>query len=233
MAALENSGWKEKLIKRKAHAWSPTFSLSYRLGDNGRLYGRWAQTARMPSSFEDISGFSASRRSYKMKPERGTNLKIDYVTIYGTSCRAILKMPILSWAWYKNTIRNPIDRGDELTFIQRDKWATSGLELSSRCDNGKFFAELGANYLLSNRVCDENQVARTDVDFGQSPKCIDGGFPLGYMYNYGIAEIQFQFAGGRPFLRPQAGSGRPPDLPYRLQAFGGSERVCPKILSQF
>lgn len=209
MAALENSGWKEKLIKRKAHAWSPTFSLSYRLADNGRLYGRWAQTTRMPSSFEDISGFSASRRSYKMKPERGTNLEIGYVhnlrdILPGNPENADIKL-----AWYKNTIRNPIDRGDELTFIQRDKWATSGLELSSRYDNGKFFAELGANYLLSNRVCDENQAARTDVYFGQSPKCIDGGFPLGYMYNMELPKYNFNLlVGGRFFDRKLEAGGR-------------------------
>lgn len=207
MSALENAGWKRKMANRRGHAWSPTFSLSYRIGDNGRIYGRWARTTRMPSIFEDLSGASASRPSYKMKPETGTNLELGYVhnlsgILPGNPDKADVKL-----VWYRNDIRNFIDRGYGMVFIQRDRWTTSGLELSARYDNGRFFAEAGANYLLSNRVCDTAQAAQTDIYYGSSPECIDGGFPGGYMYNMELPRYSFNLVLGGRFFNQKLEAG--------------------------
>ncbi|MDO4640867.1 MAG: TonB-dependent receptor [Neisseria sp.] len=203
MAALEHSGWKQKRVeKRKGHAWSPIFSISYRLTDNIRLYGRWAQNTRMPSIFESTSGFSSSAQGYKRKPEVGTNLEFGYVHNLRDILPGKAESADIKLAYYRNTIRNAIDRGDNLEFIQRDKWSTSGLELSGRYDNGRFFAEAGANYVLNNRVCDSNEAALVDVYYGKSPLCVEGGFPGGYMYNMALPKYTFNvLLGGRFFDR--------------------------------
>lgn len=48
-------------------------SASVHLTDDLRLYGRYAETVRMPSLFEDTVGFSGSSTphiGYRYKPER-------------------------------------------------------------------------------------------------------------------------------------------------------------------
>lgn len=207
MPALENAGWKEKTAEHKGHAWSPTFSLSYRIGDNGRAYGRWARTTRMPSIFEDLSGASASRTSYKMKPETGTTLELGYVHNLSSILPGRPENADIKLAWYRNDIRNFIDRDYGMVFVQRDRWTTSGLELSARYDNGRFFAEAGANYLLSNRVCDLNQAAKTDIYYGTSPECVDGGIGGGYVYNMELPRYSFNLLLGGRFFNQKLEAG--------------------------
>lgn len=171
---------------KKRHAWAPVFSVSARLTDNSRIYSRYAQSVRMPSIFEDTSGFSKGSADIgapfinSFKPERATNIEVGYahnLAAYFPSAR----YADLRFSYYHTTVKNIIDRIDDNLFWQFDKMKTSGLELQGRVDTGRWFLNVGGNYNLSQKVCDKGEALALDPLYGRIPECIEGGFPTGFL----------------------------------------------------
>ncbi|CAM3879456.1 hemoglobin/transferrin/lactoferrin receptor protein [Kerstersia gyiorum] len=171
---------------KKRHAWAPVFSISARLTDNSRIYSRYAQSVRMPSIFEDTSGFSKGAADIgapfasSFKPERATNIEVGYahnLTSYLPSARHA----DIRFSYYHTTVKNIIDRIDDNLFWQFDKMKTSGLELQGRLDTGRWFFNVGGNYNLSQEVCDKGEALALDPLYGRIPECIEGGFPTGFL----------------------------------------------------
>ncbi|UOO80941.1 TonB-dependent receptor [Uruburuella testudinis] len=196
------SGANTQVDKRKASSgWSPVLSASYRLNDNHRIYGRWTQATRMPSLFESTVAFSAGfLGTQQIKPEKATNVEVGYVYDFRNLFDKQPASADIKLAWYRNSIKNPIDRDVNLFFIQVDKWETSGLELQARYDNGRFFTDIGASYTLKNRICDEDQAALYDPYQGRIPNCVEDGFRSGYIQNMQPPKYSFNWGvGGRFF----------------------------------
>lgn len=55
------------------------------------------------------------------------------------------------------------------------------MELQSRFDNGRFFTDLSLAYNLKNKVCDEDNAVKQYFSSGVYKKCVDDGFPNGYL----------------------------------------------------
>lgn len=191
---FEADAWKPK-PKARAHGFSPMISASYRFNnDYSRVYTRLAQQVRMPTLFETTIGFSAIVDAGKpVKPERGTLFEIGYVhdlRQWLPSARtADIKL-----AYYNNTIKDVIDRSDagEIGFRNSrvmqitnfNKQKVSGLELQSRYDNGRFFADLSLGYILKNDVCDAHEAQWSSRAFRRDvPACVPNGFNAGYLQN--------------------------------------------------
>ncbi|MDU8924155.1 TonB-dependent receptor [Pasteurellaceae bacterium LIM206] len=183
---LKESEKLTKVEKKRGHAFSPAFSATAFLTDNSRVYVRYVQYARMPSIFEDTIGFSASANSAtrfknaSLKPEKARNIEVGYVYdfshYFNNPTKADIKL-----SYYHNETKNVIDRDVNFKFVQLDKRKLSGVELQARYDNGDFFADLGIEYRLKNKVCDANTAVELDPVQLRVPHCITGGFAWGYL----------------------------------------------------
>lgn len=181
-------------------SWQPVLSASVRLGDNARVYARYAKTQRNPSIFESTMGFSSNALIWPLKPEKGTNIELgythDFSELLGADRYADLKI-----AYFNNTIKDVIDRDSYFNLYNLDKQKISGLELQSRYDNGKFFADFSANYYLENKVCDESLAVQAELYYQRPvPNCVKGGFTDSYLRNMAPPKYSLNLTLGGRFL---------------------------------
>ena len=172
------------LKQSNSGGWQPVLAATAWLSDHARVYARYAKTERMPSMFETTVGFSASPvyRGSALKPERGTNIEVGYIhdltEWFETANFADFKI-----AYFRNDIKDVIDRDQAFSLRNIDKQKVSGLELQSRYDSGRFFADFSASYFLKNEVCDESTAISQDPYYGRINSCVKDGFYNSYLRN--------------------------------------------------
>ncbi|HEX7783916.1 MAG TPA: TonB-dependent receptor [Sphingobium sp.] len=190
--------------KRKSgNAWAPTASATLYLSDSSRAYLRYAQAVRFPSMFESTVGFSASINPLAdLKPERIHSWEAAYIQdlrpllgLHGEDQHADIKL-----TWYHNTTHNVIERDTHLMFSNLDKQVIAGFELQARFDNGRFFTELSAGHMTTNKVCDESAAATLDPTFGRAPDCVKYGFIAGFLLTQAMPEDTVNWSVGGRFL---------------------------------
>lgn len=181
-----------ELRKTKDSAWAPQLSAAIRLNDQNRIYVRYAEEYRMPSLFESTVGFSANLPYIGLKPEHTFSTEVGYIydssNLFKTARQADIKL-----AYFNNKTENVIERNSNLMFTNMEQQTLSGLELQSRFDNGRFFTDLSLAYNLKNKVCDEDSAVRkyTSPGYQVYKKCVDDGFPNGYLVTMATPKISF------------------------------------------
>ena len=149
---------------RHSAGWEPYLTATLKLSDDIRLYGRYAERLRFPSMYESTFGFSSSPSLlYRLKPERIRSVEAAYIQNFsplfglgGNDQRADFKL-----VYFRNTVDDIIDNSstDASVFDNLDRQVIDGVELQARLDTGRFFFDLGAARILSNRVIDESTTA--------------------------------------------------------------------------
>lgn len=164
--------------------WQPVISATAWLTDHSRIYARYAKTQRMPSMFETTVGFSANPiyLGTGLKPEKGTNIEIGYIHDLSELLDAD-RFADLKIAWFRNSIKDVIDRDQFFSLRNIDKQVIEGIELQSRYDNGRFFADFSASYFLKNEVCDNSTAISMDPYYGRVQSCVKDGFYNSYLRN--------------------------------------------------
>lgn len=201
----------ETAQKVKDSGWAPQLGASLHLTDNNRLYVRYAEEYRLPSLFESTVGFSALMPYQPIKPEHAFNYEVGYVydmrDWLSSARNADLKL-----AYYYNKTKNVIERNQNLIFTNMDEQKLSGLELQSRFDNGAFFTDLSLAYNLKNQVCDSNSAIDKMINSGTVQtdqgmqfrdaykRCVDDGFPNGYLVTMSTPELSAHALLGARFL---------------------------------
>lgn len=201
----------ESAQKVKDSGWAPQLGASIHLTENNRLYARYAEEYRLPSLFESTVGFSAMMPYQAIKPEHAFNYEVGYVydmrNLFSSARNADIKL-----AYYYNKTKNVIERNQNLIFTNMDEQKLSGLELQSRFDNGAFFTDLSLAYNLKNEVCDTNSAidkminngtVQTDqgIQFRDAyQRCVDDGFPNGYLVTMSTPELSANALLGARFL---------------------------------
>lgn len=201
----------ETAQKVKDSGWAPQLGASLHLTDNNRLYVRYAEEYRLPSLFESTVGFSALMPYQAIKPEHAFNYEVGYVydmrDWLSSARNADLKL-----AYYYNKTKNVIERNQNLIFTNMDEQKLSGLELQSRFDNGAFFTDLSLAYNLKNQVCDSNSAIDKMINSGTVQtdqvmqfrdaykRCVDDGFPNGYLVTMSTPELSAHALLGARFL---------------------------------
>ena len=114
--------------------------------------------------YESTFGFSSSPSLlYRLKPERIRSVEAAYIQDFsplfglgGNDQRADFKL-----VYFRNTVDDIIDSSsvDPGVFDNFDRQVIDGVELQARLDTGRFFFDLGAARILSNRVIDESTAA--------------------------------------------------------------------------
>lgn len=179
-----------EVTKTKDSAWAPQLSAAIRLNDHNRIYMRYAEEYRMPSLFESTVGFSANLPYAGLKPEHTFNTEIGYIydarNFFKKARYADIKL-----AYFHHRTENVIERDKNLMFTNMEQQTLSGLELQSRFDNGNFFTDLSIAYNLKNKVCDEDNAVKQYLSSGVYKKCVDDGFPNGYLVTMATPELSF------------------------------------------
>lgn len=145
----------------------------------------------MPSLFESTVGFSATLPYLGLKPEHSFSTEVGYVFdargLFNTARYADIKL-----AYFHHKTEDVIERDSNLMFTNLEKQTLEGLELQSRFDNGRFFTDLSIAYNLKNKVCDEsNAINNYTMNNGAYSKCVDDGFPNGYLVTMATPELSF------------------------------------------
>jgi hemoglobin/transferrin/lactoferrin receptor protein len=165
----------------KNHGWQPMLSATWHWSEQQRVYLSYTEALRFPSMFESTLGFSASVNKWRLlEPEHSHNIELAYIHYFA---QADVKL-----TYYHNRTENVIERDGDLRFSNLDQQTLRGIELQGRTDQGLWFADLGAAYLLENEVCDATSGAITDTHRLTDKKplagdCVHGGFQ-GYSANY-------------------------------------------------
>ncbi|WEK31534.1 MAG: TonB-dependent receptor [Candidatus Pseudomonas phytovorans] len=173
----ENDRWS-KPDKLQGTAWTPMFGATFLLTDRARIYIRYSEFVRFPSVYEATqSTFGGLRRASAVGPEHSYNWEAGYVH----DLRGF--MPDFRYAdfrinYYKNEIRDFIDRDYYFNIVQFDKKKYSGIELQTRFDTGRYFVNLGGTYRLKQELCDKEYAATLEPFFQRDySTCVTAGFP--------------------------------------------------------
>ncbi|MEO3357979.1 TonB-dependent receptor [Acinetobacter haemolyticus] len=201
----------ESVNKVKDSGWAPQLSAAIQLTENNRLYARYAEEYRLPSLFESTVGFSAMMPYQAVKPEHAFNYEVGYVydmrDWFSSARNADFKL-----AYYYNKTKNVIERNQNLIFTNMDEQKLAGLELQSRFDNGAFFTDLSLAYNLKNEVCDSNSAIDRMINSGTVQtdhgiqfrdayqRCVDDGFPNGYLVTMSTPELSAHALFGARFF---------------------------------
>lgn len=209
-------------VKRKSgHAWSPVFSIGWEMTDYSRVYARYAEDKRFPSMFEDTVGFTTGVRDYvNLKPERSRNFEVGY--IYDLSWLPNVQAADIKLSYYDMKLNDVIERDAYMFISQIDEQRSKGIELQARFANEKYFANIGVNYNLKNKTCDESSAMALDPT-GGFPTCVDGGFPNGFLRTSMVPKYSVNLSVGGKFFGDQLEVSS--DFNYHSKARNGQEEA--------
>ncbi|WP_025127919.1 TonB-dependent receptor [Pseudomonas sp. PH1b] len=174
-------------------AFAPAFGINLEVLPDTFLYASYTRGFRMPSLFETGHGVQQTTPGKGLKPERSSNWEIGASTLQKglllDNDTAALKV-----AYFNNTIKNYITRYYDPTpglwglmrFSNTDSYKTSGLELQTRYDAGRMFADLSSTYYLKTETCDAAFAATLRAasnpykDLSGTPDCTPGSFMGSY-----------------------------------------------------
>ncbi|NVZ69136.1 TonB-dependent receptor [Pseudomonas costantinii] len=174
-------------------AFSPAVGFNLEVAPDTFVYASYTQGMRMPSLFETSQGVLQTMPGKGLKPERSSNWEIGVSTMQKgllvDNDSAAIKV-----AYFNNTIKNYITRYYDpspglmglMRFSNTDSYKTSGLELQSRYDAGRVFADLSSTYYIMTETCDSAFAARLRAssnrynDLSGTPNCTPGSFMGSY-----------------------------------------------------
>jgi len=166
--------------KKRGHAWMPQFGVTLFPTENTRIYVRYAEFARFANLFEATQS-ARSRKGGELataatSPERAYNWEVGYTHDLSPYLSG-LRYADFRINYFHSVIKDYIDRDYRFNIVQFDKKKMSGIEMQTRIDSGKYFASLGANYLIEQKMCDEDYASYISPIENHVPACVDGGFP--------------------------------------------------------
>ncbi|WP_109402178.1 TonB-dependent receptor domain-containing protein [Proteus terrae] len=165
-------------------AFSPLVSATIYANDILRFYGRYTEQLRLPSLFEDTSGFSGSKARYygfKLKPERAKSAELGVVFDL-TDWLNVDRHADIKINYFRTNIENVFDRDANWQIRQFEKQILEGLEVQARFDNGFIFMDTALVYSHKNKVCDKNAFSNYDpFGFLGIKECMTGGYPGGFL----------------------------------------------------
>lgn len=172
--------------EQSGSAFSPVFSANARITPFGTAFVRYAQTTRFPNLHEltssaivDGAGTVGSLAEGAGKPERSTNWEVGYAHDLRQFFPSV-DFADVRLSYYNTEIRDFIERARLYDLIQYDKKKTSGVELQSRFDSGRYFGSLGVTYRIKQKLCDKDYASELDPFYNRIPSCMTGGFPGTY-----------------------------------------------------
>ncbi|MGU9825908.1 TonB-dependent receptor domain-containing protein [Pseudomonas sp. LF242] len=174
-------------------AFAPAVGINIEVLPDTFVYASYTRGFRMPSLFETSQGVLQTMPGKGLKPERSSNWEVGASTLQ----KGLLfddDSAAIKLAYFNNTIKHYITRYYDpspglwglMRFSNTDSYKTSGLELQTRYDAGRVFADLSSTYYLKTETCDAAFAAtlRATSDSYQktsnTPNCTPGSFMGSY-----------------------------------------------------
>ncbi|WP_265532876.1 TonB-dependent receptor [Pseudomonas saponiphila] len=174
-------------------AFAPAFGINIEVLPDTFVYASYTQGFRMPSLFETGYGVQQTTPGKGLKPERSSNWEIGASTLH----KGLLvddDTAAIKLAYFNNTIKNYITRYYDpspglwglMRFSNTDSYTTRGLELQTRYDAGRMFADLSSTYYLKSETCDAAFAATLRATSNpyrktaDTPDCTPGSFMGSY-----------------------------------------------------
>lgn len=168
-----------RMTQKRGHGWAPMLSATVMFNERSRAYLRYAEHLRFPSIFEGTVGFSTGtdRIMFDWLPEHAKNWEVGYVhDLTGLLPKA--RYADVRLGYFHHTTKNIMDRNDRYELYQFDKQLRTGVELQSRADFGRIFADLAVTRNLQNKVCDAAMTRllnNAHYTLWNLPECLNGG----------------------------------------------------------
>lgn len=174
-------------------AFAPAVGINIEVRPDTFVYASYTQGFRMPSLFETSQGVLQTMPGKGLKPERSSNWEVGASTLQ----KGLLfddDSAAIKLAYFNNTIKNYITRYYDpspglwglMRFSNTDSYKTSGLELQTRYDAGRVFADLSSTYYLKTETCDAAFAATLRATSNRyqktsnTPNCTPGSFMGSY-----------------------------------------------------
>ncbi|NHF74457.1 TonB-dependent receptor [Paracoccus xiamenensis] len=188
MGVVTSTG--EKMSNRSSGL-APSIGVKYNFAPDTFVYATYKEAIRIPSLFDTTMGTLQNTPTDGLKPERSKTFEVGASAakdnLFGTSVGGAFKL-----AYFDTEIENYITRYfDELNFgrmlmTNADSFSTRGLELQSKLDNGRFFADLSVTHYLAIETCDADyaqhlrDTASSWQQTADTPNCTAGSFMGSY-----------------------------------------------------
>lgn len=174
-------------------AFAPAVGINIEVRPDTFVYASYTQGFRMPSLFETSQGVLQTMPGKGLKPERSSNWEVGASTLQ----KGLLfddDSAAIKLAYFNNTIKHYITRYYDpspglwglMRFSNTDSYKTSGLELQTRYDAGRVFADLSSTYYLKTETCDAAFAATLRATSNRyqktsnTPNCTPGSFMGSY-----------------------------------------------------
>ncbi len=202
---------KAEAKKMTGHNWVPSLAVNYKISDYSKVYARYNESVRYPSTTEGLVSFANLNPAYtqRLRPEHSRKFELGYVhnlTPYFSN----VEIADIKLAYYQNNIKDVIDRDYDRRITNLEEQKMSGIELQARYDNGKFFGDIGIHYLINNQVCDSERAVRDEdhvkngmlgmVGRDSVPRCVRDGFYDSYSLTRATPKLSAKLHLGGRFL---------------------------------
>lgn len=188
MGVVTSTG--EKMSNRSSGL-APSFGVKYDFGPETFVYATYKEAIRIPALFDTSMGTLQNTPTDGLKPERSKAFEIGASTkqddLFGTGISGAFKL-----AYFDTKIENYITRYyDEVNFgrmlmTNADSFSTKGLELQSKFDSGRYFADMSVTHYLDIETCDSayakhlRDSATSWQPTENTPNCTAGSFMGSY-----------------------------------------------------
>ena len=179
-------------MKMEADGFAPTIGANYEFAPDSFIYASYTEALRMPSVFESSQGTQQVTPNASIKPERARTLELGVSTIrenlFKQGDHAAIKL-----VYFNNNIKDYITRyydptspWGQMTFSNADSYKTSGLELQTSYDVGRYYANLSATHYFETETCDADfaKVLRDSANqwmpTENTPDCTPGSYRGSY-----------------------------------------------------
>ncbi|QOQ76283.1 TonB-dependent receptor [Pseudomonas poae] len=174
-------------------AFAPAVGINIEVLPDTFVYASYTLGFRMPSLFETSQGVLQTMPGKGLKPERSSNWEVGASALQ----KGLLfddDSAAIKLAYFNNTIKHYITRYYDpspglwglMRFSNTDSYKTSGLELQTRYDAGRVFADLSSTYYLKTETCDAAFAATLRATSNRyqktsnTPNCTPGSFMGSY-----------------------------------------------------
>jgi hemoglobin/transferrin/lactoferrin receptor protein len=187
-----------KKLASKDSGFAPAVGINFELARDTFVYASYTEGLRLASLFETTRGALWTSPVEDLKPERSQSWELGASAVR-TNMLLDADSASFKLAYFNNRIKNYVTRyadptrspdpssaGDFMRFSNTDSYRSSGIELQSKYDAGRVFADLSATHYLTTRTCDAafagrlRAAANGNTKTGNTPDCTPGGFMGSY-----------------------------------------------------
>ncbi|WBU60430.1 TonB-dependent receptor [Paracoccus albus] len=183
--------WSGEKMSNRSGGLAPSIGVKYNFGPETFVYATYKEAIRTPALFDTTMGTLQNMPTKGLKAERAKSFELGASTshddLFGKGVSGAFKL-----AYFDTEVEDYITRYYDgynfgrMLMTNADSFSTRGLELQSKLDNGRFFADVSVTHYLDIETCDAEYAqhlratARPWRRTEDTPECTAGSFMGSY-----------------------------------------------------